>query len=96
MTDLKSLTNQLQEISTRNKRVELDKAWETSLTRKLIIAIITYLVIAIFFYFAQVQRPFLNAIVPTVAFILSTTTLPLIKNIWVKRYKKKTYDNLNY
>ena len=34
----------------RNKKVEADKAWETSWSRKLVIAVLTYAVIVIFFY----------------------------------------------
>ena len=35
-------------IKERNKRVELDKAWETSWTRKLCICILTYIVVVIY------------------------------------------------
>jgi hypothetical protein len=38
------------EIKARNRRVELDKAWETSLTRRSIIAAITYAVAVIFMH----------------------------------------------
>ena len=42
----KSLEGRIAELEERNKRVELDKAWETSWTRKIIIAVLTYLVVA--------------------------------------------------
>ncbi|MFC1696889.1 hypothetical protein ACFL1H_01025 [Nanoarchaeota archaeon] len=79
-----SLEKEIIEIKKRNKKVELDKAWETSLTRKLIIAVLTYFVIVIFFYFANLPNPFVNAIVPALAFVLSTLTMPIFKNIWMK------------
>ena len=69
----------------RNKRVEADKAWETSKARKFIIAILTYICMVIFFYFAGLPKPFINSIVPALAFWLSTLTLPLAKQAWLAR-----------
>lgn len=79
-----NLQQQIDEIKERNKRVEADKAWETSWTRKIIILILTYIVIVIFFDVAELPRPLLNAIVPSLAFLLSTLTLSLFKKIWIK------------
>jgi len=76
-------------IKQRNKRVEADKAWETSLFRKIIIAIFTYVVIVVFFYFAGLPKPFTNSIVPALAFVLSTLTLPFFKKIWLDYVYKK-------
>ena len=72
------------EIEKRNKRVELDKAWETSMARKLIIAVLTYLTIVLFFFVAQLPKPFINSIVPTAGFVLSTLSLPFFKKLWIK------------
>ncbi len=79
------LMGEIEKIKERNKRVELDKAWETSLARKILIIILTYIVIVVFFYFAGLPKPFVNSIVPALAFFLSTLTLPLFKKIWIKR-----------
>lgn len=81
MTNIQKEINQIKD---RNKKVEADKAWETSKTRKVIIAILTYLVIVIFFYFAGLPNPLVNSIVPALAFVLSTASLPFFKKIWVK------------
>ncbi len=83
----KEIEKEIAKIKERNRRVETDKAWETSLTRKIIIIILTYIVMVIFFYFASLPKPFLNAIVPTLAFILSTLTFSIIKEIWIKNKK---------
>lgn len=72
-------------IEKRNKRVEMDKAWETSLARKITIAILTYIVVVLFFLIAELPRPFLNSLVPTAGFVLSTLTLPFFKKMWIKR-----------
>lgn len=74
----------IQEIKERNLRVEKDKAWETSLARKILITVLTYIVIVLFFFFAELPKPFLNAIVPTLGFVLSTASIPFFKKIWVK------------
>ena len=79
---------EIENIQKRNRKVEIDKAWETSYTRKIIIAILTYLVIVIFFYFAQLPKPFINSIVPSLAFILSTLSLPFFKKLWIN-FKNK-------
>jgi len=39
-----SLKIEIEKIKGRNRRVEADKAWETSLTRKILIAVLTYFV----------------------------------------------------
>jgi hypothetical protein len=46
------LQKQIDEIKDRNSRVEIDKAWETSWTRKISIAMLTYCVVVLFFYFS--------------------------------------------
>ena len=70
-------------IKERNNRVEMEKAWETSWTRIIIVAVLTYLVIVIFFYVAHLPDPFVNALVPSVAFIVSTFSLAFFKKIWM-------------
>jgi preprotein translocase subunit SecF len=83
-----NIKNEIQRIKERNRRVETDKAWETSHTRKIIIAVLTYFVVVLFFISAGFSNPFLNAIVPTVGFLLSTLSLSYFKEIWMKKIKK--------
>ena len=47
----KTVESRLAEIESRNARVENDKAWETSWTRKLTIAIMTYFIIGFYIGF---------------------------------------------
>lgn len=74
----------LEQIKERNERVEADKAWETSRTRRILIAVMTYIVIAIFLWSIKAPNPWLNALVPTAGFILSTLTFPFFKKLWLK------------
>ena len=77
-------------IEERNKRVESDKAWEISFTRRFIIAIITYFVVVLFLYIINVGKPWLNALVPTGGYILSTLTLSFVKKWWLDKHNKKS------
>jgi len=87
MVSIENLEQEIQSIKERNSKVELDKRWETSLTRKVSILGLTYLLVVIFFYVIEVAKPFVNAIVPALGFLLSTLTLPLIKSWWLKKQK---------
>jgi len=71
-------------IEKRNKKVELNKAWEVSIFRRVVIAVLTYFVIVLFFIAAGLPKPFINPIVPTVGFVLSTLSMPFFKSIWVR------------
>lgn len=84
MDRLKKLELRVRKIEKRNARVEAEKAWETSIMRKFLLSIFTYL--AVFSYLAaiNVPRPLLHAIVPTVGFLLSTLTLPFFKRMWMR------------
>lgn len=78
------LEKEIAKIKARNRRVEADKAWEVSWTRKILVLTLTYLVISIFFLFAKIEQPFINSIVPALAFVLSTLSLSVFKKVWIK------------
>jgi len=84
MTTLEELAQRVAKIEARNKKVESDKAWEMSLARKLLVAVLTYLVVSIFMNALDVDSPWLNAIIPSIGFMLSTLTIPVVKNLWLK------------
>ena len=79
------LEKRVEQIEERNKKVEADKAWETSWTRRFLIALFTYLAIGLYLWAIEVSRPWINAIVPTAGFLLSTLTMPFFKKQWLKR-----------
>ena len=86
--ELKDLENEIENIKQRNKRVELDKKWETSLTRKLCICILTYIVVIIYSYMVRnYDNIFLSSLVPVIGFTLSTLSLRYIRKIWEKNIK---------
>ena len=80
------MEEELQAIHERNKRVELDKAWETSLTRRGIIAGMTYIVATTWLFIIHNNAPFLNALVPFGGYLFSTWSLPFVMDWWMKRH----------
>lgn len=83
---MEELAKEIEQIKERNKRVELDKAWETSYTRKICICILTYLVVLLYSYMInKISNIFLSSVVPVIGFALSTLSLKLVRNAWEKR-----------
>ena len=81
------LNKEIEEIKNRNKRVELDKAWETSWTRKICICILTYVVVVAYSYIVRnYDNIFLSSLVPVIGFTLSTLSLKYVRKIWEKKY----------
>lgn len=78
------LENKVQELESRNKRVEANKSWETSPIRILIVAALTYSVMLLVFWQIGGGRPFEQAIIPTIGFVLSTLSLT-----WINKLIKK-------
>lgn len=88
--DNKELENEIVKIKERNERVELDKAWETSWTRKICICILTYIVVIIYSHLInKISNIWLSSLVPVIGFYLSTVSLKLVRNIWEELNKFK-------
>ena len=84
------LEKRIREIEERNKRVELDKKWETSFTRRISICILTYIVVLLFSYFINKSNNiFLSSLVPVIGFTLSTLSVSLIRKIWLSVINKR-------
>lgn len=82
------LEERVKKIEERNKRVELDKSWETSWTRKTLIMILTYIIVIIYSYLIRkYDNILLTSLVPVIGFTLSTLSLKAIRKIWEKKIK---------
>jgi len=84
----KQLEEEINKIKERNKRVEIDKSWETSYSRRILITVFIYLIIGFYLSLIDIAQPWLNAIVPAGAYILSTLILPFLKEFWKKHIYK--------
>ena len=80
-----NLEQEIQSIKERNQRVEADKAWELSWIRRLFIAAVTYLAAGIWLTAIHDTYPWLKALIPAAAYILSTLTIPFVKSWWLRR-----------
>jgi hypothetical protein len=83
------LEKEINLIKERNKRVETDKAWETSWERLLLISAILYITALIFMIIIGVQNVLLAALVPVLGFALSNQSLPVVKRWWLKNKSSK-------
>lgn len=89
--DIHTLEQRVEDIEKRNANVEADKAWETSTTRKCLLALCTYVAIGLYLWAIGVSSPWIHAIVPALGFMISTLTMPFFKERWIRyaRIQKK-------
>lgn len=88
--DTEKIEAEIRNIKARNARVELDKKWETSWTRRLCICVLTYIVVVIYCFMIEAgSNIFLSSLVPVIGFTLSTLSLGLVRKIWEKKIKNR-------
>ena len=83
-----TIEDRLRAIEQRNARVELEKSWETSWFRRSLIATFTFVTIGAYMSAIGVSRPWLNAVIPTTGFLLSTIAMPMFKDWWLTMRNK--------
>ena len=85
---MKELEQRIAKIEKRNKRVETDKAWETSWTRRICIMVLTYLVVVAYSYIIrEYDNILLSSLVPVLGFLLSTLSVKAVRRLWEKKNK---------
>ena len=85
---MKELEQRIAKIEKRNKRVETDKAWETSWTRRICIMVLTYLVVVAYSYIIrECDNILLRSLVPVLGFLLSTLSVKAVRRLWEKKNK---------
>jgi len=57
MKEIEQLKKEIRNIKERDKRVEADKAWEISLTRKVLLTVFTYLSVGIYLRMIDLPKP---------------------------------------
>jgi len=88
MSDIAGLKIEIEKLKESNKKVDTNKAWEISLTRKIFLMFLIYLVVTLTLIATKNPQPFVSALIPSIGFFLSTLSVPFAKNIW----KKYIYD----
>lgn len=86
---IKRVEEDIAAIRDRNKRVEVDKAWETSIFRTITLGVITYLLASLVMYSLGTRDYFFAATIPTLGFLISTQSLPLVKRWWIRKQSRK-------
>jgi hypothetical protein len=84
-----NILEEIKSIHGRNRRVEADKAWETSWFRIFSICVITYACAAVLLFLIGATNFLLGALVPVLGYFLSTQSLPAVKRWWIKNYFNK-------
>ena len=82
---MKRLGEKIDSIIERNSRVEDDKSWETSLFRRAVIAVATYVLVLYFLIIINAPNPYTNALVPSIAYMLQQSSFPVLKKIWLEK-----------
>ena len=78
--DIKEIEQEIKNIKVRNKKVELDKKWETCWTRKICICALTYIVVIIYSYVVRnYDNIFLSSLIPVIRIYLIYTIINFCK-----------------
>jgi len=87
-----TLEEQVQKLNLMQKYDELKSKWDRSLVRIIYVSTTTYLFVAVFMFILEVDNYLVNALIPSLGYILSTQTLPSIKKAWVRYYLDRELD----
>lgn len=82
----KKLEKRVADIESRNKKVEADKAWELSWTRRIAIMILIYATVGVYLGLIVHISPWINGLVPVIGYFLSTITVQKLKQWWIRKH----------
>lgn len=87
MTDpFEDLRRDVDELRARNLRVEREKAWETSWTRRILITAATWLGAWLWLRQMGVEHAERQAVLPSGAYAVSTLSLPVLRRLWIRLF----------
>jgi hypothetical protein len=89
MAEHQTLEERVAKLEARNYRVEADKAWETSWTRRLVLTLLIYATVVFYLHFVIHIEPWINALVPVIGYFVSTLTISFLKNRSTDRQRKE-------
>lgn len=84
-----NLEARIAKLEARNRRVEADKAWEISWTRRLALMVLIYMTVIFYLHFVVHIDPWINAFVPVLGYFVSTLTITFLKKRFTDRQRKK-------
>lgn len=83
---MQNMEETLEAVLERNKRVEAEKAWEVSFTRRAFLAALTYVTAVLLLWLIGEERFLLLSFIPAISYVFSTLTLPWMKRIWLSHH----------
>lgn len=88
MAENSTLEERVAKLEARNRRVEADKAWETSWTRRLALMLLIYMTVIFYLHFVVHIDPWINGLVPVIGYFISTLTVSFVKKRFVDKLRK--------
>ncbi|MCF7905583.1 hypothetical protein K9L63_00090 [Candidatus Gracilibacteria bacterium] len=79
---MENLKHEIETIKERNNRVELDKKWETSWTRRIFLAVLSYVATYIFLRIIHAENAVYGAMIPAGAYLLQQMTVRPLRAFW--------------
>jgi len=76
-------------LKARNTRVETEKAWEVSWTRRFSIAVVTFVITFAYMKLTKQEPLWLGSFVPAFGYLLSTVSIPYLKEFWINHCHNK-------
>jgi hypothetical protein len=89
MAEKLTLEERVDRLEARNRRVEADKAWEISWTRRFVLMILIYVIVVFYLRFVVHIDPWINGLVPVIGYFLSTLTISFLKNRFMVRFRRR-------
>ncbi|HYH36269.1 MAG TPA: hypothetical protein VD706_02095 [Candidatus Saccharimonadales bacterium] len=89
MTEDRTLEERVAKLEARNRRVEADKAWETSWTRRLALTLFIYITVVFYLHFVIHINPWINGLVPVIGYFVSTLTVSFLKRRFTDRQREE-------
>ncbi len=84
-----NLEERVKDIEERNRRVETDKAWETSIARRAAVAVLIFCAAWGWLLLQGSDTALRDALFPALGYILSTTALSALRVQWEARQRSK-------
>ena len=85
---MESHGDRIQAILDRNKRVEAEKAWERSHTRRGFIALLIFVTVLLLLWLINEPQFLLLSLIPVAGYIFSTLSLPWLKKRWMRLFNQ--------
>ncbi len=72
----------LKKVLSRNKKVDLEAQWRDSLTHRVSVTLLIYIITVVTLYFTNTKDLYTIALIPSLGYFASTIKLKVIRHIW--------------